>query len=65
MDPSLLCIQVVVVLGCFAAVGTWRFGSYHSEFATIEASLKKEVRACVRACVRAFLCTIYPQAELR
>ena len=50
--------QVAVVLGCFAAVGTWRFGSYREEFATISASLQEEVCVCmlVCVCVRARAC---------
>ena len=36
-------ILIFLVLGCFAAVGTWRFGSSRQEFATISATVSTEL----------------------
>ena len=36
-------ILIVLILGCFAAIGTWRFGSFRQEFATISDSLTTEL----------------------
>jgi hypothetical protein len=36
-------ILIVLILGCFAAIGTWRFGSFRKEFASISDSLTTEL----------------------
>ena len=36
------CILVVLLMGCFAGVATWRFGSYREEFADFERTMQMQ-----------------------